>query len=309
MNKDSFLEYEFEKIPDAVRKVVPENILRDNLILRINNRLKYISTGGDAERIMKIVKHENRVSEDYGFHLSEVSEDKFAFSKINFEDMDAGRPFVNILLKNFDIAEASAQDEFKNFFFEKYGRFKPAYMEFFEYYDSTNSNKKIGFDNFVAGHIDSIKKLPFPERYAEVEIEKTNDTSFYGKYFEEYTRLRKEIEMFAHEAIISEEDFDYYMKDGIINKIMIGNEFAGLHAVHREKRLCFDGYYVIEQVLFKEFRGKNFAASMQRKVIDSIDAKNHEYIYGDIFTHNKASMHTAVKTGRVIAGSKYKINF
>jgi len=310
MLEEQFIEYEFRKVPLLVKKHIESDKLKKNLKDRIGKRIKFISDNETAKEFMSIINHANKITEDYCYHLMDIGESNSLISRINFEEINpVKKPFVTIHLKNFDILNYKDLENMLKIIYERYKRFSPEYIRFFEFGEQEAGQNFERVDNFVVGNINNIKKHPQPERYNEVEINKVKDLSFYKKYFEEYTKLKEEEKMFETERIESEKDFEDYLATGIIYKIKIDNEFAGIYALKKINMNSLSGFYVVEQVLFKNFRGHNFAASVQKKAIDNLTADNDEFIYGNIYPKNKASLKTAMKCGRYIAGSYFKLKF
>lgn len=309
-NGDKFMSYELSKIPEPVIKIIGEEKLKENMKSMIKKISEQIDNDISANKYMEYSDHHNKYLEDYRMHLTHFGESHSVVSRISFrEDENGKKPLINIIMKNFDFLNFMDTDEFLKSIYGKYKNFNPVFLRFFEFSEKDADNKFITEDNFVIGHVKSIQKNRKPLKYNEVSLEKMNDLSFYDKYFEEHILAKTEITMFENERTETKEDFEFYQKNGVVYKVITDNKYAGIYTIIKSQMNYLSGYHVIEQFLFKEFRGRNLAAAVQRKAIDSIDAEEDEFIFGTIYPHNKTSLKTALKCGRYVAGSYFTINF
>lgn len=305
---EKILNYEIKNIPESVLKKSDVKLLHKSTKEQVELKFQSLSNGQRVKMLMKASKHPNKNIADYFGQMINPDKNSLVISTIAFRDSDSGRiPFVRILCKNFNLLRYRNFDKLKNEIYKSHKMFKPEFLEFFEYSNS-KSSKFDRWDNIVAGHIDTIKKIANPERHEEVIVKKVRDLSFYEEYCKEYKELRK-LEMFETESIISKSDFKFYLDNGLICKIIINKDFAGLIAAHKTTMKYLIGYYIVEKVLFGKYRGQNYAAAAEKKFIGNLKAAKHEFVYGNIFTKNKPSLKTALKCGRHIEGSIYKINF
>lgn len=305
-----FLNYELNKIPELVINIAGEDSIKSNLKLRIDRISGLINNTEKAKGFMGMINHPNKNINDYNVHLIDLNERRTIVSSISFREKDNKfTPYVNILMKDFDMINSGELQENFNLIYDRYKIFEPVFLRFFEINTNDVIDEFTIDDNFVAGHIKSIQDSPKPERYEEVNLDKITDLTFYEKYAEEYEAVLSENPMFENERIESREDIEYYISNGTIYKVIINEKYAGVYILNKTKMNYLNGYYVIEQFLFKEFRNRNFAAALQRKTIDNIEAEENEFIFGTIHPDNKASLRTAVKCGRFIAGRYFKLNF
>jgi hypothetical protein len=311
--KEEFLKYGLNNIPERIINHLTENIALKNLKDQFESFYTYISDNDSAERYMRNANHKNKNADDYKIHLSDAGNNNFIMSGIFLNKAGYKNiPIVEIYGKNFDVFNNDEIDSVKKFLYSKYKAFEPEKISFFEIADS-EKERYLDFECetiLVAGHINSIKKKDKPERYDKVFLERVYDFDFYEKYVSEYEQLKNEndiyIEKVKAEPMSSLQDA---MNNGFINKIIIDGMFAGIFAVERTFFNFCSGFYIKEEILFREFRGKNFAAAAQRKMIDSLEASGNDFIFGTIVPENHASLNTAYKSGRKNAGKYYLINF
>ena len=103
------------------------------------------------------------------------------------------------------------------------------------------------------------------------------------------------------------ETLENILKNGILFKAVIDNEFAGVFALIRKKSLFFKCYFVREEILFEKFRGKGYGAIFQRKVLDTLPTEEIDIICGGIHSENYPSLRTAFKCGRSVIESDFFI--
>lgn len=307
--KKEFIKYEINNVPADLRKHLTYDTLYGNLESYLNSYSKYLSDRETAKSFMEKVGHRNKNIDDYMLHLIETGKDKYVISGVRFK-MNEGLliPYVEIYFKNFDMVNNKDLEEIKKAIHEKYKIFDAAEMCFFERnYEFINDYECETM--VVTGHINTIKTMNKPERYDEVSLTAVNDIDFYEKYVSEYESLKKENSIYENQVTAeSKSSLNHAMKKGFICKAIINGQFAGVTAVARTKLFYCSGFYVIEEILFKEFRGRNFGAALQRKLIDKIENDEHEFIFGTIVPGNTASVKTAEKCGRTVSGKYYFTN-
>ena len=310
MMQYKFINYEMKKIPDSILKFSDIDTLNNIIKSKIERKMKLTTDKDIAEKFMKNADHNTKNINDYFIHTVTAGKGKFILSHIDFNSVHSNaETFVRIAAKNFDIISYKKNTELLNILKEKYCNFRLKYILFFETAKTDVPDLFEKNDLYVAGHINTIKRNPKPDRYDEVRLEKMNDLSFFEQYLKEYKRVIKENENAKMENIIPKEGFEWYLSTGIVYKIIIYDEYAGIFAVKKMNMEFLTGYFVIEKILFKKFRGKNFGAAVERNFTDNLDAIDNEFIYGTIHSINKPSLKSALKCGRFIAGCDYKLYF
>lgn len=307
--KDEFIKYEIQNIPADIKRHLPYDKQYGNLDNYISLYSKYLNDKETAVNYMKVADHVNKNIDDYMLHLIETGNDKFVISGIRFK-MNKGSlvPFAEIYFKNFDLVNNYDLEELKKVIYEKYYSFDPAMMCFFERnYEFINDCRCETV--LVTGHINTIKKMNKPEKYNEVLLTEINDFDFYDRYISEYESLKNENSIYENQVTAeSKSTLKRAMKNGSVSKVFIDGQFAGLVAVARDRLFYCSGYYILEEILFKGFRGMNFGAALQRRLIEMLENDGHDFIFGTIVPDNTASMKTAEKCGRTGSGKYYFTN-
>ncbi|HMS64034.1 MAG TPA: hypothetical protein PKD83_02135 [Ignavibacteria bacterium] len=307
-----FLEYEISKIPLGIINLLTEKIARKNIKDQFESFFTYTTDNESAERYMKAANHKNKNIDDYKIHLSDTGNHNLVMSGIFLNKAGYRNiPIVEIHGKNFDVFGNPEIESIKEFLYNKYKAFDPKKICFFEIADSAKESKQEYECEtiLVTGHINTIKKKDKPAGYDNVYLERVYDYEFYDEYVSEYEKLKEENEIYKSKVIAeSMNSLKEAMANGFLYKIIIDKKFAGIFAISKTFFNFYSGYYIKEEILFREFRGKSFAASAQRKMIDSLEASENDFIFGTIVPENPASLKTAYKCGRENEGKYYLIN-
>jgi len=313
MFAEKILKYELSKIPEPVIRYLPLEKVSNTIKKQIKKDEQFIYDETSAKQIMNSSGHQNKNNEDYKCHILEFADNNFALSRIRLYRIgNKYTHFVEILQKSFDIIEGNLVFELMKKTFERYLIFDPKGICFFETSDMDfdREGNIVCQSQFLTGHINTIKKLNKPERYDEVTLEQTQKLDFYEQYVSEYELLKSENEIYENDVLAETIDsFKKASSNGYIFKIKINDRLAGILSAEKRNIKFFCGYYITEEILFKDFRGQNFGPALQRKMIDSIEAEDNEFIYGTISPLNPPSLRTAKKCGRIVAGGDYYIKF
>lgn len=304
-------EYELNNIPEVVTEWLSKSHFERILNERLTKSFVGLNDSQNAKRVMEIVKHPEQNVENYKLHLISPGEDKFAVTSIRFQEADETfTAFVQVYKRSFDFCTLS-KDEIQNIF-KRYEMFEPTHIEFYANYGVDMDflfQYKVTLDQVVvAGHIFSLRKNPLPVRYNEIEIVPADDMKFYEKYSDEYDFFHNQNEI--NRTLTRKETYETMnelMKIGCVYKVIIENEYVGIFAVQKSNILFLEGYVIIEELLFNDFRKKGYAPALQRKMIDTINANETDIIFGTIHSKNYASLDTATKCGRVKLGSFYNL--
>ena len=194
----------------------------------------------------------------------------------------------------------------------RYKMFSPHYLRFFDYAEFAETSLNgwnVKLDSIeIIGHINSMKSLPRPQRYDEVEISILGSMDFYKQYSDEYDEFRNlspENRSFVNKEKYS--TLERLMTGGGLYGIYIGGEIAGIMGVEKGNSKPFGHLVVVEKVLFKKFRNLGYGAAFQKKVIDMLETTTGELLFGTVHPGNKASLITALAVGREVTGYNYLI--
>ena len=165
-------------------------------------------------------------------------------------------------------------------------------------------NSFLNGDQFVVSNfISDLKEEPKPENYSKIELQATQMVNWYPKYQKAYEIIHQDYEL-ADE--MGHAETKNQMQDradkGLLFEAYRKNDFVGIVAVDRQRSWFLDGYVVMEELLFKPFRGQKLASALQRHLIEQINGDLNQMLYGTIHYTNIASLNTAYRCGRKYCG-------
>ncbi len=295
---ESFMKYESKNIPKKLLEWISKEEIEKNIKKKLDEYFKTLEENTGAQDFMDKINHPGTVLEDYKYHLLSLDGNKKLISSIRFRpENDLLRPFIEIYTKNFDMADLSGE-EVKTII-QKYKIFSPEFIRFYEN-EKADKNSNFEIDYIIyAGHINSLKKMHKPSKYDDVEIKKIDTMDFYENYsneFDMFNNEKPEQDWFVYKE--SRETLHDLLTDKNLYYLKIEDKFAGVVGIRKVREKYFEGYMVIEEILYKDFRGQGYGKAVQRKMIDQIRANDNEFIFGFIHPKNKASFKTAGGNGR-----------
>jgi hypothetical protein len=309
MDIDRFLKYEMNNIPLVLLAWVGDENVKNSIRTKLMDDYAYLYDDEAAGEYMSNIKFENTHIEDYYTHFIELENNRAVISSIYFRKERGNLfPFIQIVHKNFDFStiRKNELDKIINW----YNAFNPEFIRFYEHdlrESMTIHDYKITGESIVAaGHIATIKHHIRPDNYGDISLENVRDMDFYENYSREYEDILREnrhLRNFLNKE--SYETMKRLVEINFVYKIIIDGETAGIFAVDKTIEKYFNSFLVVEEILYKKFRGRGYAPAAQRKIIDTIIAGSSEMIQGTIHPQNLASLKTALKNNRVLIGTNY----
>jgi hypothetical protein len=306
--KEQFLDYEFESI---VHPLVQEYFTRDEVIGNLAREIDAdISKGTDAsfaERFRNLCPVSNASAADYMIRHLEIAPGFDILAGIRFRGLDLNRPFVAILHRTRSFASDDelrlATDRLR----ETFGTFAPKAILFYQSsHDKTLALPVEDIDKRIL--MGSIPEIATIASAPELSIAKANELDFYDRYKDEYDIISmRSPDYLRTETAERKEDMERYVKNDLTYKIFIGGEFAGVFIVMKSTFLGADGYYVIENLLFEQFRGRKLADAVQSAVAKELLVLKGKVLFGSIYPTNLPSYRAALRSHRVDIGGNYMI--
>ena len=75
-------------------------------------------------------------------------------------------------------------------------------------------------------------------------------------------------------------------------------KWAGIIAANNGSNNFLSGFYIEEEFLLEQFRGKHLASAVQRHLIENLPSDNNAMLSGTIHYENIPSLKTAMSVGR-----------
>jgi len=84
----------------------------------------------------------------------------------------------------------------------------------------------------------------------------------------------------------------------LLFEINIDGKWAGIIGANNGYDNFLKGYYIVEEFLIENFRGKQFASAVQRHLINKLPFNSNEMLFGTIHYENIPSLRTAMRVDR-----------
>ena len=223
---------------------------------------------------------------------------------IRFKGGDVTLPFVDLLARDFAHDDASRFEAQLAACKAAFAPFEPLWLRIHE-----GSQQYAGIadgvidQRYVAGRLSELgskSALALPDGLRLVASRLDED---YAEYERTFDALSDEMPELAPElSKSSREELEDCARHGALLTLKEADRFAGLIAATQGDAHGLSGYYVVEEVLARPFRGRRLGPCLQAGLVDVLRAREHEYpeplLFGTIHGQNEASLRTAKAIGR-----------
>jgi RimJ/RimL family protein N-acetyltransferase len=236
---------------------------------------------------------------EYNYKL--IQDDELSFvGSIRFAGLSLSEPFVEILLCNMPLTGATL-DRIVSLVRSEYAVFAPRRIRYFSPQDKPIiADAREDFAFFVE-NTSTIHASEIPARFDEVTLRPAASLDFYPDLIRIYEGLKDD----SHHELKPEsrESLKTSLKQGLLYEAFVEDRWAGMISAHRLTERFYNGVFIVEEVLDKQFRGKGYAPAMQRKFIDQLEKDS--LVFGEILYWNHRSRKTAMRVGRKKCGTTF----
>jgi len=312
LNKEEILKAEWANTPKIVKEWMPETIIKNLLKASIEENINRHQDETYGDRFFDYCYVEGAQPADYKNQIIELSPKHQIMCGIRFFNLDLKRAYVNIEHANFTNWDMDLFNSAAIAIKEKYEVFKPfAYRilsvdEYNNKYPILNFTKDLSYYVGLKGNILSLEK---PIKYDMIELVRPKNLDFYSLYqgiVEFYIDENPGAEDYVF--ALSKKDIERLHREQTLFSVYIDEQWAGITAVERATKKYLEGYLIVEEILIKKFRGKNFGPAMQHKLIELMPGDEYTLIFGEIHENNIPSRKTAARNGRIRSGTHYFIH-
>lgn len=264
-----------------------------------------------AEKYAKACPTPDSLASDYSLRLIDGGSNGKTLAGIHFYGGDTTKPFIGILGRDWTIDSPKLLSYWKNRLFEEFESFYPQSLQLFQASETTElclpALPNVQIDQYlIAGSISEIKEQPRPE----LKGVSLHPLPYISN--DEYLHFREAFERFYEEKPIFKDrvfpaSFTELQACGTVGglfEVRINDQWAGIIAAQPSTHPPLTGYIVWEEFLDTPFRGTKRSHIMQRLLIENLPPIPSDIILGTIDFRNKASLGTALKTGRMIIGAE-----
>jgi len=312
LDKEEILKVEWANTPKIVKEWLPQEIIKNLLKTSIEDSFSRHKEDSYGDRFFDYCYVNDAEPDDYKNQIIELSPTHQIMCGIRFFNLDLKRAYINIEHTNF---EEWNMDLFNNAAIaikERYKIFNPfAYRilsveEYSHKYPILNFTKDLSYYVGLKGNILELEK---PIKYDLIELVRPQNLDFYSLYqglVEFYVDENPGAEDYVF--ALTKKDIERLHKDQTLFSVYIDEQWAGITAVERATKKYLEGYQIVEEILIKKFRGKNFGSAMQHKLIEIMPGDDYTLIFGEIHENNIPSRKTAARNGRIRSGTNYFIH-
>jgi len=311
LDKEELLKVEWANTPKIVKEWLPEAIIKNLLKTAINNSFKRYEEDSYGDRFFDYCFVEGAEPGDYKNQIIKLSPKHQIMCGIRFFNLDLKRAYINIEHANFKKWNMKLFNSAAIAIKEKYKMFNPfAYRilsveEYNNKYPILNFTKDLSYYVGLKGNILSLEK---PIKYDLIELVRPENLDFYSLYqgiVEFYIDDNPGAEDYVF--ALTKKDIERLHEEQTLFSVYIDEQWAGITAVERATEKYLEGYLIVEEILIKKFRGKNFGSAMQHKLIEIMPGDEYTLIFGEIHENNIPSRKTAARNGRIRSGTHYFI--
>ncbi|MGB1247836.1 MAG: GNAT family N-acetyltransferase, partial [Chitinophagales bacterium] len=267
---------------------------------------RYCNDDKWAKSMFDYCKIKNSKASDFKYRVLTCSLGEMVCS-IRFVGGDMSKPAVFILHKDFALEKITDIRTVGHFLKEEYQNFSPKRIRWFfpkNGNELITSDKRIKGDLvYIAGFLSDIKSNTTFSLKEEVQLHETTSLDWFPKYQSAYQQMIINDPSYAEMGeMTTKETFQDLMKQNLVFEIKINNEWAGIIAASQENHHYYIGYEIYEEFLLNSYRGKGYASTTQRLLIEKMNAAKNNMLWGTIHYDNIASLKTAMKNGRKECG-------
>ena len=152
----------------------------------------------------------------------------------------------------------------------------------------------------VGGSLAALRALPRLPEIQRIRLEPDPALDCYDQYLGMYEP--------AHTGIVSpgaryaepetRSSLGSCVAAGAFFRVVIDDTFAGVIAARPDSYRGWRGWYMVEEVLRPDFRGRHLAPPMQQALLRRLDPGKEPFVFGTIAAGNIASLRTAQRVGR-----------
>jgi len=308
LNKKDILSTELEKVPEIIKSWQPASAIKKALQKEIDSNFKRMKDPAFGNSFYDYYYIEGSTPEDYRHQVLKLSNGVEIMTGIRFFGLDLSKAYVELVHTNIVELDLNTLNEIASAIVEKYAVFNP--FAFRLLYNADLSKKfpvlKIEKDlHLYTGKKSAIVQMDIPIKYDQITLQRPENTDFYSLY-------KGTLDFFIEENPGSEkyvftlekDELEKLLEMGTLFCTYIDDQWAGIMACDEASIQYLNGYLIVEECLTKKYRGKHFAAAIQRKMIEMLPGNEQTLVFGEIHDENIPSRKTASRNGRIVTGSE-----
>ncbi len=161
----------------------------------------------------------------------------------------------------------------------------------------------------LLGGLEPLRARQRPSTLLSVNVRRTASLDAYPVFEQAFSQWRQRAgPRGAEVSPATRSDLESCIATGALVCVWQGSEWCGWMGARRSAHALADGYEVVELFLMPSVRGKRWAASVQRRLIDTLVDHGRDVLWGTIHASNRPSLKTALRCGRRIVQTSWFID-
>jgi len=224
---------------------------------------------------------------------------------IHFLGMDGTEPFVGV--RGWTRPRAELLGRLARLAAREWRVFRPRRLRLFRAAGRWTPPRGEVDQHLLVGRLDALRERPAPSGTAHVRLLARDARAGeplaerLGEIYREVGRARPGLAGRVQPA--TREDLEACARADALFEVEIDGLRAGVIAARAGRRLAWSGAEVVEEVLEPRWWGRGLGACLQFRMIQALPARLGPWLWGTIDRRNEASLRTARRVGRAIAGS------
>ena len=283
-----------EAPPAAVDRLGIEAVER-----RLSAHLGAAADSSRAKELRDLCPVAGATTDDYRPRVVTFSDGGRALVHPRFRGGDPAWPFVQWSAADFPLASVEDLRRRAAVVLEAYRPLRPRCLRIWLRSEGWQPPGSEMGHRLVAAPLASLSLRPDPD---VARIPAIDMHSAYEEEYRAYLRRHPEARPWIHvESLESLQACELFaLRDG--------GRIAGIVALRRESTAWFDGWCVVESLMYESHRGRGLAAPMHRAAYALLPAQPGDFVWGTIDPANGASLATARSLGRRVLGGEWWIS-
>lgn len=316
---ESLIQAKAAQAPPLLKNIYTEKALHEQCAHELEEDIERLESDRLASLFAKYAPIAGQQPSEYKTRLLNGDNGDIALCGIRFRGMDISQPFITVAatLKplTIDSINALVEDISKAF-----ADFKPHYVQFYvaSYLAIEPANFSVAhwdnrilantLDTLIASSVADITCLSHVNlSHAKYELLPAKSMFFYEQYKRAYTKLFESSPQHASMTELkSLEDMTEWMVQRFVHLLYINDELAGVMVIEPDTSLGMTWFYVIENLVFAEYRGQGLGKWMQQAMIYQLandpnrplDRQKTDMLFGTIHSNNTSAIECAKSVGR-----------
>ena len=311
---ESLIQAKAAQVPPLLKRIYTKTDLYKQCAHELQEDIERLENDDLALLFAQYASITGRHPSEYKTRLISCDNGNIALCGIRFRGMDLSQPFVTVAatlkplsINSINILVDNISKDFEDF--------KPQYVQFYipSYLDIGPANFPLAhWDNrILANSLDTLNENAVQDiarpSHTKCELLSANSLIFYNQYEMAYNKL---IDDFPQHAVMMElkpiEDMRIWVDQGFVNLLYVNDELAGVIIAEPDNGLSMTGFYIIENIIFSEYRRQGLGKWMQQAMIYQLannqsrqsERQKTDMLFGTIHFDNTSAIQCAKSVGR-----------